>query len=331
MLGLTLPKLNQTAPASRGQERGRLCPRVAEQGHRGLGQLGRILCRKLILAGLGLAVAPLAAGAATTIDPVNKYAYGADLGWINAYADGANGAVIGDYVCMGYLYSANAGWINLGNGSPTNGIRYQNLGASDFGVNHDGLGNLRGYAWGANIGWLNFENNGAPTVNLRTGQLSGYAWSANCGWISLSNAFAFVQTDSLWPGFLAPNGLPISWLTANFGTTNVSASADPDHDGLSNAQEYLAGTNPNDPNSSLRITAFAYSTLPPPNNAMALTWTSVATRFYHVQESLSLGGAWYDSSLGLISPDGATTTRTITDTNSPARFYRVKAVRPLSP
>ena len=34
--------------------------------------------------------------AATTIDLVNKYAYGANLGWMDWYADGANGAVIGD-------------------------------------------------------------------------------------------------------------------------------------------------------------------------------------------------------------------------------------------
>jgi hypothetical protein len=42
--------------------------------------------------------------AATTIDPVNKYAYGANLGWMDWTGDDANGAVIGDYVCMGYIY-----------------------------------------------------------------------------------------------------------------------------------------------------------------------------------------------------------------------------------
>ena len=51
--------------------------------------------------------------AATTIDPVNKYAYGANLGWMDWRGDTANGAVIGAYVCSGYIYSANVGWINL--------------------------------------------------------------------------------------------------------------------------------------------------------------------------------------------------------------------------
>ena len=80
--------------------------------------------------------------AGTSIDPVNRYAYGANIGWLNGVADTNNGAVMGDYVCSGFFYSANVGWINLGSGSPTNGIQYQNLSASDFGVNNDGLGNL---------------------------------------------------------------------------------------------------------------------------------------------------------------------------------------------
>jgi len=155
---------------------------------------------KTILVSLVLFSSFFSSWAATTIDSVNKFAYAANLGWVNWYADGANGAVIGDYVCAGYLYAANVGWINLGSGSPGNGIHYQNLAANDFGVNHDGLGNLRGLAYGANIGWINFETTGAPTVDLKTGNLSGSVWSANCGWIGLSNAFAFVQTDMIAPG-----------------------------------------------------------------------------------------------------------------------------------
>src|SRR5215469_10509043 len=131
-------------------------------------------------------VQPLAAlHAGTSIDPVNRYGYGGNIGWIDWVADTNNGAVLGNYVCSGYLYSANIGWINLGSGNPLNGIQYQNNSVSDFGVNQDGLGNLSGYAWGANIGWITFEQTyGKPKINLLSGVLSGYAWSANCGWIS---------------------------------------------------------------------------------------------------------------------------------------------------
>src|SRR6516164_1154548 len=207
----------------------------------------RFLAAVILLCSVGVA------NAGTTIDASNKYAYGANIGWTDWRGDTNNGAVIGAYVCSGYIYTANVGWINLGSGSPTNGIYYQNLSGNDFGVNQDGLGNLRGYAYGANIGWINFENNGAAKVDLKNGRMTGYAYSANCGWISLSNAQAYVQTDSIAPGARGTNGLPIAWLLTYFGTTNVNPNADADGDGMSNLQEYLAGTNPTNPSDRLAI------------------------------------------------------------------------------
>ncbi|MFZ0826567.1 MAG: hypothetical protein WAO02_04010 [Verrucomicrobiia bacterium] len=268
--------------------------------------------------------------AGTTIDLANRYAYGANLGWMNWVGDTNNGVVVGAYVCSGYVYSANVGWINLGSGSPANQIQYQNNSATDFGVNNDGLGNLSGYAWGANIGWITFEQlYGKPKVNLLTGQLSGSVWSANCGWISLSNAVAYVQTDSIQQGALAPNGLPIPWLLTYFGTTNINPNADPTGKGMTIGQDYLAGTDPNNANSVLRITDGSFSS---GGTSASLTWESVPTRFYYVQKNLNLATpSWTDSGLGLVSPSaGSTTIAGFTDTNAPARFYRVEAVQPLS-
>jgi len=269
--------------------------------------------------------------AATTIDSVNRYAYGANIGWMNWVADTNNGAVIGAYVCSGYIYSANVGWINLGSGSPANEIQYQNNSAIDFGVNNDGLGNLSGYAWGANIGWITFEQTyGQPKVNLLTGQLSGSVWSANCGWISLSNAVAYVQTDTISPGALASDGLPIAWLLTYFGTTNVNANADPTGKGMTIGQDYLAGTDPTNANSLLRITTESFSS---GGTSAMLTWDSVPTRYYYIQKTPGLTlPVWVDSGLGLISPSaGSTTTAGFPDTSAPTRFYRVEAVRPLTP
>jgi len=274
------------------------------------------------------------AHAASTIDTNNPYAYGANIGWINARADGGtNGAVIGEFYCSGYLYSANAGWISLGNtNGPSNGYAYSNLG-TDYGVNNvGGSGQLSGMAYGANIGWITFEQSfGQPRVDLLTGNLTGYAYSANCGWISLSNSQAFVQTDSLSPGPLDGNGLPIAWEKEFFGATNINANADPDGDGTSNAQEYQAGTNPTDPSDALRITTVNANTL---GNTATLTWTSKPSRLYLLEERLDLvAGAWATNlTLGVVVPDpGSTTTRNVTEGAATNRFLRVQAIKPLSP
>jgi hypothetical protein len=271
--------------------------------------------------------------AATTINLTNHFAYGANVGWVECRGDVANGAVIGEYICSGYIYAANVGWIALGSGTPANGIQYQNNSASDWGVNHDGLGNLRGYAWGANIGWINFENTGGAKVDLLTGKLSGHAWSANCGWISLSNAVALVQTDTMAPGADTDgDGLPDAWERLRFGNLAQNGGGDPDGDGMNNLQEYLADTNPLDPNDLLRITAYSVSF--PGYEAHDLTWTSRPTRFYrlHLRNSFGPFDVWQDVS-GLIPGSAGTTTSGSVGIGgiNGERYLRVEAVRPLSP
>src|SRR6476620_10637115 len=97
--------------------------------------------------------------AGTTINSTSRFAYSANAGWINFRHDqpaSPAGIVFGEFFLAGYAYGANFGWIDFGDGTPANGIQYQNNTATDYGVNHDGFGNLSGYAYGANIGWINF-------------------------------------------------------------------------------------------------------------------------------------------------------------------------------
>lgn len=181
--------------------------------------------------------------AATTIDPANPYGYGANVGWIKFSGDVANGAVIGEAFCSGYIYSANCGWISLGDGSPDDGMAYANDSSTDFGVNHDGLGNLSGYAYGANIGWINFEQaHGQPQVDLMTGDLSGYVWSANVGWLDLSG----VQTLSLAVVDSDGDGISDAWEYGHTNTLALLNGGDADGDGISDLDEYLADTDPFD-------------------------------------------------------------------------------------
>jgi hypothetical protein len=295
-----------------------------------------------------LLLMPAAVNASSTISTNNSFAYGANVGWMDWRGDETNGCggctnggVIGEFVVKGFIYAANVGWINLGNGNPTNGIQYTNLSTNDFGVNNLGTGELRGFAYGANVGWLVFTNRSAagpllstevPHFDLATGRFSGFVWSANCGWISLSNAFASVKTDSIRPGAdLNGNGLADAWELQNFGFLGVDPNADADGDGMSNLQEYQAGTNPNDRNDSLRVTAVSADTV---GSNTTLTWTSNPSRLYQIEERLDLNsGDWSTNlTLGVVVPDpGVTTTRNLTESSVTKRFFRVQAVRPLSP
>ncbi|HEX4265350.1 MAG TPA: hypothetical protein VH597_13515 [Verrucomicrobiae bacterium] len=275
-------------------------------------------------------------GASTTIDAVNHFAYGANIGWLESRGDVTSGAVLGEYVCSGFIYGANVGWINLGTGFPTNGIQYRNRSTNDFGVNLDGAGNLSGYAWGANIGWIVFTNGTAagalaavdsPKVDMFSGKLSGYVYSANCGWISLSNTVANVQTDRIDPGAdLNGDGIPDAWEIQNFGTTNINVNADADGDGISNIQEYYAGTGPNNVTDYLRITSVARDSAAVKTS---LQWTSVPTRAYTIQSRPDLIlGSWADvADFGL----GVNLATFNDGTTNGMDFYRVRAYRPLGP
>jgi hypothetical protein len=271
----------------------------------------------------------LSASAASTIDPANRYAYGANVGWIDFRGDPNNGAAIGEYICSGYIYAANVGWINLGGGTPVNGIRYQNNSRTDYGVNHDGQGNLRGFAYGANIGWINFESTGTPKVDLGTGRFSGYAYSGNCGWISLSNAFAHVQTDVIRPGLDSDSdGITDAWELSHTNTLAAfTARSDTDGDGQTDRQEAVADTDPLNANDYLFITYFKRST---PNH-VEVRWTSQPTRFYRLEQQAALGPAdpWQERTTGFESLPGWNSV--LFDDSASQYFYRIRVVKPLSP
>jgi len=282
-----------------------------------------------------LLFAGTAAIADTTINAANCMAYGANIGWVNARGDITNGAVMGQYACTGFVWSANCGWISLGNG-PTNGWEYSNASSNDWGVNHDGLGNLSGMAYGANIGWITFEQTyGFPQIDLMTGLMEGYAYGANVGWISLSNAQAVVQTDRLDGGPDSDaDGIPDPWEYREVGDLTILSDGghDEDLDGSTDVAEYGADTGPLDDTSLLEITTQEATSL-----TNRLTWTVEDTRFYTVVENTNLLESvdWVDCGLGMMTPDpGGMMTRNVTvppgiPTGTVSRAYGILATVPL--
>lgn len=284
---------------------------------------------------LGVAALVLVAGIAqaeSTIAPEHPYAYGANIGWVNARGDVTNGAVIGPSYCTGFLWSANCGWIGLGKG-PINGWHYSNTSANDWGVNHDGQGNLTGYAYGANIGWVVLEQTyGRPRLNLLTGNLDGYLYGANIGWISLSNAQAFVRTTRLEAGPDSDgDAIPDAWEMAKAGTLTAldGGGHDADGDGATDVQEYGADTHPLDDDDLLRLAPIGAT-----GDTDRLAWNSRPTRLYRLKTTNRLGaatGAWADAAPGLLDPaNGSMMTQTVSGVMATTRYYRVQAVMPLS-
>jgi hypothetical protein len=143
-----------------------------------------------------LCTAVIAVVSAENIDPNednSQFAWGENVGWINAEPSGNGGfgmQVSGPKI-TGYMYGENIGWINLHceNNNTCGNVQY--------GVTNDNLGNLGGYAWGENVGWISFCDQDVPgacnvggastyrvTIDPETGIFSGYAWGENIGWIS---------------------------------------------------------------------------------------------------------------------------------------------------
>lgn len=108
-----------------------------------------------------------------------------------------------------------------------------------------------------------------------------------------ANWFTAVPTPGQ-PNTSAPvdannDGLPDAWQILYFGSySNAEAApgADPDHDGMTNLQEYLAGTNPLDPTSELSLKVAR-------GNSLTLTFSAMAEKSYTIEFSDSLTpGSW---------------------------------------
>ncbi len=134
------------------------------------------------------------------------------------------------------------------------------------------------------------------------------------GMISASAKLTFLtDTDG--------DGLPDDWETKYFGVAGADPNVDSDGDGLSNAQEYLAGTDPTNALSYLKIGSIAT------NGGATLIFGTLAGKTYTIQYSRTLGaGPW--TKLADFPAHPTNHVETILDTSfTTNRFYRIATPR----
>lgn len=121
----------------------------------------------------------------SNIDPVERWAWGTNIGWLNMRPTDGGVTVFIDHL-EGWAWGENVGWVRLGTAAAGTRHHYPNTSPDNYGVNRDVTGTLSGFAWSSNVGWINFApTHGGVTVDLLTGEFDGYAWAENAGWISV--------------------------------------------------------------------------------------------------------------------------------------------------
>jgi hypothetical protein len=114
-------------------------------------------------------------------------------------------------------------------------------------------------------------------------------------------------------------GLPDAWQIQYFGHTGIDPADDPDHDGLSNRAEFVAGTSPTDPKSQFDVLDVAAD----PLGGVRVAWSSVAGRFYTLQRSGDLLTGFTDVQTHVAATPPQNSVRDSGATGLGPFFYRV--------
>ena len=240
-----------------------------------------------------------------------------------AYVD-SGGVWRNDQLCVGDLGSENTMFVDGGSVFVTT---YMAVGYNP--VYYDNLCQL-------NTGLIAVTNQTHDAeLEVYGGEFLLAGGTLNVDWLVVTNAGAlFVHTGGklIYRNLqLDPNqsvvgdGIP-NWWKQQYGLDPFDpnlAGEDSDHDGMNNLQEYLAGTNPTNAASCLKITS-----LTPTNGNIRVSWLAVGGRSYVLQTNSIMGSSFADASPVINIPGtGQVVTNYLDSGNAPGsrtRFYRVR-------
>ena len=114
-----------------------------------------------------------------------------------------------------------------------------------------------------------------------------------------------------------------TWERDNFGNLDRDGTGDADGDGQSDAAEYLAGTDPNDRKSALRVTRNPKVQ----GGTVTITWASVPGKSYKLQFKNALDDANWQELPSTVTADATTATaQDATAAGLRNRYYRVRVL-----
>jgi hypothetical protein len=184
---------------------------------------------------------------------------------------------------------------------------------------------------GYDVGSYELYMNGSSTPTVLTGQVTTITGLAPGTSLSIEIAYRLRDgqlsprspqvTGRTWGEDGNDDTLPDDWQAKYWGPTWTawpSANADSDHDGVSNYNEYLAGTDPTDANSVLRTQFVATS------QGMRLSWNTVPGQMYQVKATTNFV-TWQDFGGQRFAP-GTSDSVSVPAGNS-LGYYRVTRIR----
>lgn len=121
------------------------------------------------------------------------------------------------------------------------------------------------------------------------------------------------------------NGLPDAWEARYFGAMGGVGSRpedDPDRDGLSNLEEFRAGTNPTDATSVVRIAGLLYD-----DAGVTVSFTTIAGKIYRLERARTLSApGWTPVGEDVAGTGAPAQIRDATALRDESRFYRVRLI-----